>query len=71
MLNAGGSSFDDVLDVTMFFTDAKAQSSAIAAAYQKAFGEPPYQALTEVGATYLPGFDFETKVTLHAPSGRD
>lgn len=67
VLKAAGCTFDDIVDVTTFHTDPKAQLEAVFAAKNKAFGEPPYPNWTAVGVTWLSGFDFEIKVIARIP----
>ncbi len=67
VLEAAGCTFDDVVDVTTFHTDAAAQFETVMAVRQKAIGEPPYPNWTAVGVNWLAGFDFEIKVIARLP----
>lgn len=67
VLAAAGCTFDDVVDVTTFHTDPRAQWEAVAAARMEAIGEAPYPNWTAVGVTWLAGFDFEIKVIARLP----
>lgn len=67
-LAAAGCTFDDIIDVTSFHTDAETQMGAVMAVKGEKFGHPPYPSWTAVGATWLSGFDFEIKVTARIPS---
>ena len=66
-LEAGGCSFDDIVDVTTFHTDPENQFETIMAVKNQAFGHPPYPNWTAVGVTWLAGFDFEIKVIVRIP----
>ena len=68
VLAAAGCSFDDVVDVTTFHTDPKAQFETVLTVKDEVFREPPYPAWTAVGVTWLAGFDFEIKVVARIPS---
>lgn len=68
VLRAAGCGFEDVVDVTTFFTDPKVQAPVVRPIRERAFGAPPYPSLTAVGATYLSGFDFEIKVIARIPA---
>ena len=67
VLKAAGCTFDDVVDVTTFHTDAPAQLETVMAARLRAIGDPPYPNWTAVGVTWLAGFDFEIKVVARLP----
>ncbi len=67
VLEAAGATFDDVVDVTTFHTDPRAQLETVMAVRQKAIGDPPYPNWTAVGVTWLAGFDFEIKVIARLP----
>lgn len=67
VLKAAGCSFDDVVDVTTFHTDAPAQIDTVLAVRQSVIGEPPYPNWTAVGVTWLAGFDFEIKAIARLP----
>lgn len=68
-LGAAGCSLDDVVDVTSFHTDPKAQFETIMKVKGQHFPEAPYPAWTAVGVTWLAGFDFEIKVIARIPGG--
>ncbi|BAC89582.1 RidA family protein [Gloeobacter violaceus] len=68
ILEAAGCTFDDVVDVTTFHTDPKAQIETVAAVRLKAIGEAPYPNWTAVGVNWLAGFDFEIKAIARVPS---
>ena len=67
VLEAGGCTFDDVVDVTTFHTDPEAQFEAFMRVRSKLLGEPPYPTITAVGVNWLYGFDFEIKVIARIP----
>ena len=67
VLEAGGCTFDDVVDVTTFHTDPANQFEAVNAVRLKVIGNPPYPNWTAVGVTWLYGFDFEIKVIARIP----
>jgi enamine deaminase RidA (YjgF/YER057c/UK114 family) len=66
-LEAASCSFDDILDVTTFHTDPKAQLEAVMKVKNQALREPPHPTWTAVGVTWLAGFDFEIKVIARMP----
>lgn len=66
-LEAGGCTFDDIVDVTTFHTDPENQLSAIMDVKTEVFAQPPYPNWTAVGVTWLAGFDFEIKVIARIP----
>ena len=68
MLAAAGCSFDDVVDVTSFHTDPKAQIETVMRVRGKEIGEAPYPNWTAVGVNWLAGFDFEIKVIARIPA---
>lgn len=68
-LEAGGCSFDDIVDVTTFHTDPENQFETIMAVKNRVFGQPPYPNWTAVGVNWLAGFDFEVKVIARIPGG--
>ena len=70
VLAAAGCSFDDVIDVTTFHTDPKAQIETVLAIRALEIGEPPYPNWTAVGVNWLAGFDFEIKVIARIPVAR-
>lgn len=67
VLEAAGCSFDDVVDVTAFYTNPAAQAEIVRTVRSRAFGGPPYPNWTAVGVTLLAGFDFEIKVVARLP----
>ena len=67
VLAAAGCTFDDVVDVTTFHTDAAAQVETVLAVRAEEIGEPPYPNWTAVGVNWLAGFDFEIKVIARIP----
>ncbi|WP_149763150.1 RidA family protein [Neomesorhizobium albiziae] len=68
VLAAGGCSFDDVVDVTTFHTNADEQIETVLAVRAEEIGGPPYPNWTAVGVNWLAGFDFEIKVVARIPS---
>jgi enamine deaminase RidA (YjgF/YER057c/UK114 family) len=66
-LEAGGCSFDDIVDVTTFHTDPETQFDTIMAVKNRVFAAPPYPNWTAVGVNWLAGFDFEIKVIARIP----
>jgi enamine deaminase RidA (YjgF/YER057c/UK114 family) len=66
-LEAGGCSFDDIVDVTTFHTDPQNQFETIMAVKNQIFGAPPYPNWTAIGVNWLAGFDFEIKVIARIP----
>lgn len=67
ILAQAGSSFDDVVDTTIFMVDPQAKFETtweVAADY---WGEAPYPTVTAIGVTWLSGFDFEIKVIAKLP----
>lgn len=69
-LEAGGCTFDDVVDVTTFHTDPENQIETVLAVKNETFDTRPYPNWTAVGVTWLAGFDFEIKVIARIPDGR-
>ncbi len=67
ILAAAGSSFDDVVDVTVFMVDPQAKFERIWKVVPEYWGDAPYPTLTAVGVTWLYGFDFEIKVIAKVP----
>jgi enamine deaminase RidA (YjgF/YER057c/UK114 family) len=67
VLAAGGCSFDDVVDVTIFIVDPQARFERIWQVARESWGEAPYPTVTAVGVTWLYGFDFEIKVVAKLP----
>jgi enamine deaminase RidA (YjgF/YER057c/UK114 family) len=66
-LEAAGCTFDDVVDATVFIVDPERDFETAWAVVPEFWGEPPYPALTGVGATWLAGFTFEIKVIARLP----
>ncbi len=67
-LLAAGCGFDDIVDVTTFYTDPEKQLATAAAVRGEFFKSPPYPSLTGLGVNWLAGFDFEIKVIASIPS---
>lgn len=68
VLEAAGASFDDIIDVTTFHTDAEAQLPLLMPVKKRFFPAPPFPTWTAVGVTWLAGFDFEIKVIARLPA---
>lgn len=68
VLAAAGATFDDVIDVTSFHTDAQTQFERMLAVRAEEIGDPPYPTWTAIGVTWLSGFDFEIKVIAKFPA---
>ncbi|VVD62565.1 endoribonuclease L-PSP [Pandoraea communis] len=66
ILTAAGSSFDDVIDVTIFMVDPAATFERIWEVVPEYWGGAPHPTLTAVGVTWLYGFQFEIKVIARA-----
>lgn len=62
ILKAAGSSFDDVVDVTVFMVDPESKFETIWKVVPEYWGDAPHPTLTAVGVTWLYGFQFEIKV---------
>ena len=67
ILAAAGSSFADVVDVTVFMIDPERQFEKIWGTAQEYWGAAPYPTLTGIGVTWLYGFQFEIKVIARMP----
>lgn len=67
VLAAGGCSFADVVDFTMYMVDPQRDFRLWNAVVPEFWGEPPYPTATVVGVTWLAGFQFELKVTAKIP----
>ena len=67
VLAAGGCSFDDVVDFTVFVVGAEKLMPIVLKVKDEFWGAPPYPPLTGIGVTWLYGFDFELKVTAKLP----
>lgn len=66
ILTAAGSSFDDVIDVTIFMVDPAATFERVWEVVPEYWGGAPHPTLTAVGVTWLYGFQFEIKVIARA-----
>jgi enamine deaminase RidA (YjgF/YER057c/UK114 family) len=66
ILAAANSSFDDVVDVTVFIVDPQSKFEKIWSVVQDYWGDAPHPTVTAVGVTWLYGFDFEIKVIAKA-----
>ena len=66
ILTAAGSSFDDVIDVTIFMVDPAATFERIWEVVPEYWGGAPHPTLTAVGVTWLYDFQFEIKVIARA-----
>jgi enamine deaminase RidA (YjgF/YER057c/UK114 family) len=62
ILEAANSSFDDVVDVTVFMIDPDAHFEKIWSVVRDYWGDAPYPNATAIGVTWLSGFQFEIKV---------
>lgn len=67
VLKAAGSSFDDVVDVTVFMVDPANTFEEVWEVVPEYWGDAPYPTLTAVGVTWLYGYDFEIKVIARLP----
>jgi len=67
ILAATGSSFDEVIDVTVFIVDPEDKFETIWKVVPEFWGQAPHPTLTAVGVTWLYGFDFEIKVIARLP----
>ncbi|QQX61131.1 RidA family protein [Pseudomonas chlororaphis] len=67
ILAAAGSSFDDVIDVTVFIVNPETRFETIWKVVPEFWGQAPHPTLTAVGVTWLYGFDFEIKVIAKLP----
>jgi enamine deaminase RidA (YjgF/YER057c/UK114 family) len=68
ILAAAGSSFADVVDVTIFMVDPQAHFETIWQTAADYWGAAPYPTLTGIGVTWLYGFRFEIKVIARVPA---
>ncbi|MDF2097516.1 RidA family protein [Aquibaculum arenosum] len=66
-LEAGGCSYEDIVDVTTFHTDPENQMETVMAVKNEIFAAPPYPNWTAIGVTWLAGFAFEIKVIARTP----
>lgn len=62
ILEAANSSFDDVVDVTVFMIDPDSHFEKIWSVVRDYWGDAPYPNATAIGVTWLSGFQFEIKV---------
>jgi len=67
VLQAGGCTLNDVVDVTSFHTDPERQFATVMAIKSEVFPEAPYPNWTAIGVNWLAGFDFEIKVIARIP----
>ncbi|VVO01316.1 RutC family protein YjgH [Pseudomonas fluorescens] len=68
ILKAAGSSFEDVVDVTVFIVDPQSKFETIWNIVVSEFwGNAPHPTATAIGVTWLYGFDFEIKVIARLP----
>lgn len=67
VLAAGGCSFDDVVDFTMYLVDSERDFGLWDTVAPEFWGEPPYPTATVVGVNWLAGFQIELKVTAKIP----
>lgn len=67
VLKAANSSFEDVVDVTIFMIDPDKNFETVFPVLQKNWGEKPFPTITAVGVTWLAGFQFEIKVIVRIP----
>ncbi|MGO4592770.1 RidA family protein [Leifsonia sp. 2TAF2] len=75
-LAAGGCTFDDIVDVTVFHTvplnqtaeEAGVQAGIRSRVRREKFPHAPFTNMTAVGVSWLAGFDFEIKVIARVPS---
>lgn len=67
VLEAGGCTFEDIVDLTMFLVDPEVSMDLMIEAMRKAFPSEPYPNATAVGVTWLSGFQFEIKVIARVP----
>ncbi|HEY0065296.1 MAG TPA: RidA family protein [Telluria sp.] len=67
VLEAGGCSVDDIVDVTTFHTDPQNQFETFMKVKNEVFPNAPYPNWTAVGVNWLAGFDFEVKVIARIP----
>jgi enamine deaminase RidA (YjgF/YER057c/UK114 family) len=67
ILAAADCTFDDIVDFTIYTTDAETMLPHFIAAREVWWGEPPYPTLTGIGVTWLSGFAIELKVIAKLP----
>lgn len=68
ILRAANCTFEDVVDVTVFFVDPEKTFETIWPVVQEFWGEAPHPTVTAVGVTWLYGFQFEIKVVAKLPT---
>ena len=68
VLDAGGCTFDDVVDLTYFLVDPEASVGLVLAATKQAFATQPPPNVTAVGVNWLAGFQVEIKVIARVPT---
>ena len=68
ILRAANCTFEDVVDVTVFFVDPEKTFETIWPVVQEFWGEAPHPTVTAVGVTWLYGFQFEIKVFAKLPT---
>lgn len=67
ILAEAGSSFEDVIDTTIFMVDPGSTFETIWEVAADYWGEAPHPTVTAIGVTWLSGFDFEIKVIAKLP----
>lgn len=67
VLEAGGCTLDDIVDVTTFHTDPENQFETVLTVKNEIFPQAPYPNWTAIGVNWLAGFDFEIKVIARIP----
>ncbi len=67
VLTAGGCSFADIVDLTVYVVDPETMLPHFLAARERYWGEAPYPTLTGVGVSWLSGFSIELKATAKLP----
>jgi enamine deaminase RidA (YjgF/YER057c/UK114 family) len=67
ILAEAGSSFEDVVDTTIFMVDPDSKFATLWEVAAEYWGEAPYPTVTAIGVTWLSGFDFEIKVIAKLP----
>ncbi|WGV20337.1 MULTISPECIES: RidA family protein [unclassified Pseudomonas] len=67
ILAEAGSTFEDVVDTTIFMVDPDSKFETIWGVAAEYWGEAPYPTVTAIGVTWLSGFDFEIKVIAKLP----
>ncbi|MCW5892373.1 MAG: RidA family protein [bacterium] len=67
VLRAGGCTFDDVVDLTLFLIDPDRSAGPVLEALRSTFASEPKPNVTAVGVTWLAGFQFEIKVIARIP----